>query len=165
MHASLRGQTRVDYICFLDHCRSVYEGGDFSRKRKSSREEINFIDRWKGQHQHGQGGRGEIHWVRDRYNRGTDVEHRWALPSVHYPRNMVIYHYPPIGVIFMVILHVFTTKNYPNFSSNYYPKHTIWVICPLYLILENLYTKSVFLNITRSHDKKRNFSLFLVPCF
>ena len=48
---------------------------------------------------------------------------------------MVIYHYPPIGVIFMVILHVFIIKNDPNLFSNYYPKYTIWVIYPFILNL------------------------------
>ena len=48
---------------------------------------------------------------------------------------MVIYHYPPIGVIYMLILHVFIIKNYPNFFSNYYPKFTIRVIYPFILNL------------------------------
>ena len=48
---------------------------------------------------------------------------------------MVIYHYPLIGVIFMVILHIFIIKNYPNLFSNYYPKYTIQVI---YLFIFNL---------------------------
>ena len=43
--------------------------------------------------------------------------HRWVLPVLGYPRNMVIYHYPPIGVIYMVILHVFIIKNDPNCVS------------------------------------------------
>ena len=55
---------------------------------------------------------------------------RWALPVLHYPRNMVIYHYPPVGVIFMVILYVFIIINYPNLFSNYHPKYKIWVIYP-----------------------------------
>ena len=46
---------------------------------------------------------------------------------------MVIYHYPPIGVILMVILHVIIIKNHPNLFSNYYPKYTIWVIYPFIL--------------------------------
>ena len=33
------------------------------------------------------------------------LEHRRVLPVLCYPRNMVIYHYPLIGVIFMVIYH------------------------------------------------------------
>ena len=53
--------------------------------------------------------------------------HRWELPVLHYPRNMVIYHCPLIGEIYMVILHVFIIKNYPNLFSNYYPKYTIRV--------------------------------------
>ena len=59
--------------------------------------------------------------------------HRWALPVFRYPRNVLIYHYPPIRVIFMVILHVFIIKNYPNLFSNYYHKYTIWVIYPFIL--------------------------------
>ena len=43
------------------------------------------------------------------------VAHRWSLPVLCYPRIMVIYHYPLVGVIFMVILHVFIIKNDPNF--------------------------------------------------
>ena len=50
-------------------------------------------------------------------------------------RNVVIYHYPPVGVIFMVILHVFIIKNYPNLFSNYYPKYTFWVIYPFLMNL------------------------------
>ena len=53
--------------------------------------------------------------------------HRWALPVLYYPINMEIYHYPLIGVIYMVILHVFIIKNYPHLFSNYYPKYTIRV--------------------------------------
>ena len=37
--------------------------------------------------------------------------------------------------IFMVILHVFIIKIYPNLFSNYYPKYTIWVIYPFLLNL------------------------------
>ena len=48
-------------------------------------------------------------------------KNRRVLPVLRYPRNMVIYHYPPIGVIYMVILHVFIIKNYPNFFPNDYP--------------------------------------------
>ena len=58
------------------------------------------------------------------------VQYIWVLPVLRYPRNMVIYHYPLIGVIYMVILHIFIIKNYPNFFSNYYPKYTIRVIHP-----------------------------------
>ena len=46
---------------------------------------------------------------------------------------MVIYHYLLIGVIYMVILHVFIIKNYPNLFSNYYPKYTIWINYPFIL--------------------------------
>ena len=35
---------------------------------------------------------------------------RWAFPVLNYPRNMVIYHYPPIGVL------------YGNFAGFYYQK-------------------------------------------
>ena len=41
-------------------------------------------------------------------------KHRKVLPVLRYPRNMVIYHYPLIRVIFMVILHVFIIKSDPN---------------------------------------------------
>ena len=57
-------------------------------------------------------------------------QHRRVLPVLRYPRNMVIYHYPLIGVIFMVILLIFIIQNYPNFFSKYYPKFTIQVIYP-----------------------------------
>ena len=60
----------------------------------------------------------------------TGSHHRWVLPVLRYPRNMVIYHYPLIGVIFMVILHIFILKNYANLFSKYYPKYTIRVIYP-----------------------------------
>ena len=65
----------------------------------------------------------------------SSMGHRWVLTVLRSPRNMVIYHYPLIGVIYMVILHVFIIKNYPNFFSNYYPKYTIRVIYPLLLNL------------------------------
>ena len=61
------------------------------------------------------------------------IQHIWELTVPHYPRNMVIYHNSPIGVIFMVILHVFIIKNHPNLFPNYYPKYTIWVIYPFIL--------------------------------
>ena len=70
-----------------------------------------------------------IHPIEDLYTPET-TSHIWALLVLHYPRNMVICHYPPIGVIFMLILHVFIIKNCPNLFSNYYPKYTIWVIYP-----------------------------------
>ena len=47
---------------------------------------------------------------------------------------MGIYHYPVFGVIFVVILHAFIIKNYPNSFSNYYPKYTFWVIYPFLCI-------------------------------
>ena len=56
--------------------------------------------------------------------------HRRVLPVLRYPRNMVIYHFPLIGVIFMVILLIFIIQNYPNFFSKYYPKSTIRLIYP-----------------------------------
>ena len=56
--------------------------------------------------------------------------HRRVLPVLRYSRNMVIYHYPLIWVIFMVILLIFIIQNYPNFFSKYYPKFTIRVIFP-----------------------------------
>ena len=34
-HASLRGQTRADYIHFLDHFRSGYETGNYNKQRKN----------------------------------------------------------------------------------------------------------------------------------
>ena len=49
-----------------------------------------------------------------------------------YHRNMVIYHYPLVGVIFMVILYVFIIKSYPNLLPNYYPKYIFRVIYPFY---------------------------------
>ena len=45
------------------------------------------------------------------------VRHIWVLPVFRYPINMVIYHYPLVGVIFIVMFHIFITKNYPNFSQ------------------------------------------------
>ena len=46
-HVSLRGQTQADYIHFLDHCSSGYKARNYNskRKRKSSGDRINFIDR------------------------------------------------------------------------------------------------------------------------
>ena len=41
--------------------------------------------------------------------------HRWVLPVLRYPSNLVIYHYPPFWVILMVILLIFIIQNYPNF--------------------------------------------------
>ena len=57
-------------------------------------------------------------------------DHRRVLPVLRYPRNIFIYQYPLIGVIFMVILLIFIIQNYPNLFSKYYPKFTIWVIYP-----------------------------------
>ena len=65
----------------------------------------------------------------------THIKHRCVLPVLHYPVNMDIYHYPLIGVIFMVSLLIFIIQNYPNFLSKYYPKFTIRVI---YLFIFNL---------------------------
>ena len=58
-HASLCGQTRADYIRFLEHRRSGYEGGIFTGTRKCSGEGRNFRYGWQGQHQRGRGVRGE----------------------------------------------------------------------------------------------------------
>ena len=63
------------------------------------------------------------------------MEHRWTLPVIHYPRNIVTYNNPPIGLIFMVILHGVLIKNYPNLFSNYYPRYIIWLIYPFLLTL------------------------------
>ena len=73
------------------------------------------------------------HPLRTLVSVANDSMHRRVLPVLHYPRNMVIYHYPLIGVIYMVILHVFKIKNYPNLFSNYYPKYKIQVISPFIL--------------------------------
>ena len=61
------------------------------------------------------------------------VNHRWISPVLRYLRNMVIYHYPLIGVVYMIILHVFIIKNGPNLFSNYYPNSTIRLIYPFIL--------------------------------
>ena len=37
-------------------------------------------------------------------------KHIWEWTVLHYPINMVIYHYPLIGVIYMVILHILLSK-------------------------------------------------------
>ena len=63
---------------------------------------------------------GKMRWVW-----GTTWRHRWELSVLCYPRNMVIYHYPPVEVILTVILHIFIIKNYSHLFSNYYPKYTI----------------------------------------
>ena len=57
-------------------------------------------------------------------------KHRWELPVLRYPRNIVIYRYAVFGVIFIVILHVVIIINYPKLFSNYYPKYTFWAIYP-----------------------------------
>ena len=80
--------------------------------------------------------------------------HRCALPVLCYPKNMAIYHYPPIGVLFMVILHVFIIKNYPNLFSNYYPKYTIWVIYPFLLNLGEFIYKILLNSIERGKLSK-----------
>ena len=69
-------------------------------------------------------------WSLDRKFMWTRRAHRWVLPVLRYPRNMVIYHNPHIGVIFMVILLIFIIQNYPNFFSKYHPEFTIRVIYP-----------------------------------
>ena len=57
---------------------------------------------------------------------------------------MVVYHYPPIGVIFMVIFHVFIIKNYPNVFLKYYFKYKIWLIYPFILNLGEFIYKVTF---------------------
>ena len=71
-------------------------------------------------------------------------DHRWALPVLNYPRDLVISHYPSIEVIFMIILHVFIIKKNPNLFSNYYPKYTIWVVYPFILNLGEFLYKFTF---------------------
>ena len=71
------------------------------------------------------------HYARSNQNiKASHYTHRWALTVLRYPRNIVIYHDPPVGVIFMVIVHVFIINNYPNFYSHYQPEYTFWVIYP-----------------------------------
>ena len=41
--------------------------------------------------------------IQDYPNLSLSCYHRGALPVLHYPRNMVIYHYPSVWVIFTVI--------------------------------------------------------------
>ena len=77
--------------------------------------------------------RGQWNIFCQRHISRTSYHHRWALPVLHYPTNMVIYHYPPIEVIFMVILHVFIIKYYPYLFSSYYHKFIVWVIYPFIL--------------------------------
>ena len=68
----------------------------------------------------------------------------WALPVLCYPINILIFYYPLTGVVYMVILHVFIIKNYPNLFSNYYPKYTIQVNYPFILNLGELIYKVTF---------------------
>ena len=51
----------------------------------------------------------------------STYKHILALTVIRYLRNMVIYHYPLVGVIYMVILHVFIIKNHPNFVLKLLP--------------------------------------------
>ena len=71
-------------------------------------------------------------------------QHGRVLPVFRYPRNMVIYHYPLIGVIYMVSLHIIIIKNYPNLFSKYYPKYTIRVNYPFILNLGEFIYKVTF---------------------
>ena len=78
---------------------------------------------------------------------------RWALLVICYHTNMVIYHYPLVGVIFMVILHVFIINNYPNLFS-VLPLIKILGSIPFLCIQEKLYTNSLPLNITQLYKRK-----------
>ena len=81
-------------------------------------------------------------------------------------RNVVIYHYPPVGVIFMVILHVSVIKNYPNLFSNYYPKYTFWVIYPLSMNLgEFIYEVTSPEHNPIVREEMAMVSLFWYPVF
>ena len=56
---------------------------------------------------------------------------------------MVIYHYPPIGVIYIVILHVFIIINYPNFPQIITLIHNSGKL-PLYIDFWRIYIRSHF---------------------
>ena len=87
------------------------------------------------------------------------VDHRWALPVPPYPINMVIHHCPLIGVIYMVILHIFIIKNYPNFFSNYYPKYAIRVNYPFVLNFgEFIYNITLFEHYPIVREETEMFS-------
>ena len=74
---------------------------------------------------------------------------------------MVIYHYPLIEVIYLVILHVFMIKNYSNLFSNYYPKSTIWLIYPFILNFgEFIYEVTLPEHYHIVLEKKAMFSYF-----
>ena len=52
--------------------------------------------------------------------RAPGERHRWELTVIHYPRNMVIYHYPLIRVLSIVICPFFCQK-LPNFFLKLLP--------------------------------------------
>ena len=55
------------------------------------------------------------------YDHLVSAWHRWVLPVLCYPSNLVIYHYPPFWVILMVILLNFIIQYYPKFLLKILP--------------------------------------------
>ena len=64
---------------------------------------------------------------------------------------------------FMVILHVFIIKKYPNLFSNYYPKYTIWVFYPFTLDLgEFIYEVTFPEDLPIVQEETAMFSFFYI---
>ena len=60
--------------------------------------------------------------------------HRWELPGGNYHGIRGNYHYPFLGVKYLVILHDFIRKNYHKNQSDRYPFFLIMVNYPTFLI-------------------------------
>ena len=114
------------------------------------------------------------HWsIFDKFNlcmihceyKQCTTQHRWPLLILHYPRNIIIYNFPLIGVIYMVIMHVLLSKITQICSQIISLNPKFGSFTRLYWILENLYTKSLSRNITRSYERKQQCYPILVSCF
>ena len=52
--------------------------------------------------------------IKNKSNLSIGLQHRWVLPVLRYPSNVIIYHYPIFWIILMVILLILIIQNYPN---------------------------------------------------
>ena len=95
----------------------------------------------------------------------TISDHKWELPVLRYARNIIIYQYPVVWLIFMAILHVFITNNYPKLFSNNYPKYKFWVIYPFYaftIIYIQIHFSQTITDCTRGNSNVLIFGIMLL---
>ena len=107
----------------------------------------------------------DLNWVGSCHQWWGKFHYRWALLVLHYPGNMVIYHYSLVGVIFMVLLHVIIIKITLN-SSQIISLNTNFGSFPPLYAFTRIYMQIHFpLTLPDCGIGNRNVLIFLESCF